>query len=276
MDEMLQIFGIWSRAICSATGDSGGTGGVGGGTGDGDGAGEGEKKEPVTIETVQKLMDQTINKAVTNHLKRFETKIPTADSLKSMFGELLKDFKPAGSGEGGGGGGSGDGGTGGGGGAGAGLTPAELETKKKIAQLEADLKQSNERYAAEQKARSEAETKRMRDEEQSQLESDLRKSGIPELRIAAARALLKERGFVKRVGDDNKILTSIKVNGFDEDVPLSRGIEEWLKSEEGKTFLPAVDASGSGNRGGKPPKPGDKITPAQQSDAIAKWAFGGG
>ena len=88
--------------------------------------------------------------------------------------------------------------------------------------------------------------------ERTKLTDALRKGGVDDSRIGGAVAeLYLDKKLIKRDEKDAVCIEFTREWG-DELVPVEKGIEEFLKSDEGKVYLPPVDAGGSGNKGGRP------------------------
>ena len=102
---------------------------------------------------------------------------------------------------------------------------------------------------------------------------------------AAARALLKEKGIlqVKSEGDARRAIAILKKDGKDQELDLKDFLsKEWAGSDEGKSFIPAANNSGSG-AGGRQGTSGDngKTMPQADYDAMrpaerAKFINAGG
>ena len=121
---------------------------------------------------------------------------------------------------------------------------------KKIAEYEAKLKEMNERMEADSRERANEKQKRLSLEEKSRLADELRLAGVPDSRVRAAVALVYTED--KRVGRNanGDVVYFVPKDGYTDEVSLSDGVKEWMKSDEGKVFLPPRDASGSGSKGG--------------------------
>lgn len=154
----------------------------------------------------------------------------------------------------------------------------DIERQKmadKIRELEDRYKQAEASRESEQKAR-------QRDEERNELAGALRRAGVGDAQIRPAIALLyTEEQRVARLPDTNKV--ALKVNGKygEELVPVDEGVLSWLKTDDGKMFLPARGAGGSGtthssqNRA-KPGTPAEKKAAAKaEAMAILTSALGG-
>jgi hypothetical protein len=207
------------------TGQSGqGQGGEGSGDG-GDGA--------VDV----KLIDARVNAAISTQLSRFRQSFE-----KDVAGTISKSLEPLASRMealttiGAGGDDKKD--------KGKGDEAAEIQKKAdaRIAELERKYADSESKRESETKARA-------RDEERAALSQALRTAGIGDNRLRAAVALLYNED--ARVGrnDGGEIIFKIPKAGYTDEVTLEDGITGWLTTEEGKTFLPARGAGGSGGTG---------------------------
>lgn len=267
------MFNRTKHVLMAAAGDGGGGGGAGDGKG-GDGKGGGEAEIPDHIKTfVEGAVTRGINGALGTWGKRFEAKIPTADSLKetisTSLAEALKGLKPDGAG--------GDGGGDDGGGDGKRKRSADDPMERKFLKLQDDLKKTQDALKAKDEQATKEREERARAEERTELGNALRKVGVPDARAAAAAALLfHERKLVAR-NEAGEICLKVKstVGGqtMEDLVPLSEGVEAWAKTPEGKEFMPPVDAGGSGNRGGRVPgpRPGEKMSREQAGSVLTSW-----
>ena len=130
----------------------------------------------------------------------------------------------------------------------------------------AKMKTEQEKMRREMEAQKDsaaAEKKKSRDQvERSKLSDALRLGGVDDARLPGAVAhLYLDAKRVKR-NEDDAVCFSFKREWGEELVPVEAGIEEFLKTDSGKVYLPPVEAEGSGNKGGRPPrrKPGEKVT----------------
>jgi len=129
---------------------------------------------------------------------------------------------------------------------------------------------------AEMRATAEKATAAKRDTDgRMSLSMELEKGGITGARLKHALNHLRAEGQVKFV-DDKLVFAK-----GDEDVELAEGVAEWLKSEDGKYFLPPSNAGGSGSgQGGKgfTARPGDKSgdSKARASVSLANHMGRGG
>lgn len=233
----------WKMRILMAAKDD--KGGSGGGAGDDDDNGGGA---PFTAEQ-EKALGRMVNSALTSHMGRK----PFKDAIAAAVGEhtspiLAKLEEMSGSGEGGGNGGNGNGQGGNGNGGGSAKLPPEVQRQlDEQAKLIKRLQGENETSKAESaRVKKQNETA----EEKAALGRALKAGGLPEERIAGAVALLyHEQGKVKRDGD-GRVRYQLAREGYTDDVDVETGIAEWLKSSEGKSYLPPVNVQGGGARGG--------------------------
>jgi len=100
---------------------------------------------------------------------------------------------------------------------------------------------------------------RMRAEERSLLESQLRTNGVPDNRLRAAVALINAE--LKAVGRNAEggIVYKAQRDGYVDELSVQDGIKEFLSTDEGKTFLPPPGAHGTGMR------PGNALAPRQSA-----------
>ena len=107
----------------------------------------------------------------------------------------------------------------------------ELDETKKQLKLAADAEVN-------EKANARAATFR------SDVETELAKHGSNAAKHA--RAALAEDGRIKYASDDSNEIVFVDDDG--DEVPLNKGVPGWLKSADGKRFMPPSGASGSGAR----------------------------
>ena len=157
----------------------------------------------------------------------------------------------------------------------AGTGAADSEWKKKLDQLQRKFDEESE---ARKKAETEREAERQtakREEERAVLASALRKNGVDEARVKAAGALLylEDKRVVRDA--DGKIVFKKALKGGDfEDVSVEDGIADWVKSDDGKVFLPAKGAGGSGGNGLKHPPTSGKFTGKMNDEAAGNAILG--
>lgn len=103
--------------------------------------------------------------------------------------------------------------------------------------------------------------------ERSALVEQLGLAGVPATLVKAAVALLHDAGMGKVKTDEAGAITmAVKTDVGEEDQPLSQAIGAWIKSEDGRAFLPPASGGGSGNTGGKTGgNSGRKTNPAEMS-----------
>lgn len=229
----------FSKILMNAAGDGGGGGAGGGGGGTGGEGGavaftDDQKAEMVRIQNaaisahhtrMQKVMDQKLEEV-------------KEQMLGTLNETLEKITKAAGGGNG------------------------TSNGKKKSGEASGELDQIRQEYEARiaeiekraAKAESDQKTERenaQRTEERSKLTAALQAANVPQGLVRAAAALLYVED--KRIGRDRdgKVVFKAQREGYVEDLDLAAGIEEWLKSAEGKYYAPARDVRGSGAEGGR-------------------------
>lgn len=251
-----------------------------GGGGEGGGLTDEQKAE------VEALVNGAVNGAITNHLSRFkkdmtesvtktlgEALTPIGAQLKEVS-EKLAGSAPQGGGEAPKGGGK------------KGEMPPEFseELNKARGQVEELKAQVAKEKAARDEERAQAERAReegLRREERDQLGQVLRARGVSEVQARAAVALLHgEEKVVGRSEDGSIVYKVSKGTGaakYVDEIALDKGVEEWLKSEDGKSFLPARQVGGAGGLGARPGSTGDakKDSKAQAAHDLAKALLGG-
>jgi hypothetical protein len=158
---------------------------------------------------------------------------------------------------------------------------AATEADARIQALQKRLDDEVKARKAEADKREEEQRARARDAEQQALDGALRRAGIvDEDLLQAASSLL--RGKVKHVNGQIRFATKDKY-GDDSDTDVGEAIKAWAESPQGKKFVPASGAEGSGTRSNRGSQPGAnrdaKGTAADAQAAIARLSgavFGGG
>lgn len=117
-----------------------------------------------------------------------------------------------------------------------------------------------------------------RAEEKSAIESALRTAGVPELQLRSATALILSDGVVQR-DDNNSVIYQFDRGEYKEPLSVSDGITEFLGTDEGKTFLPATGATGTGVVGnvggnaGETTKSGSNMTKTEAAAVLTQSFF---
>lgn len=143
----------------------------------------------------------------------------------------------------------------------------KIKTTPEMAALQAQIEEMKKAYEKESTARIAAEKKSRDESAFNMLKSSL--TGLkPELQDAAAQLLFHVQ---KRVTFDeagNPIFKMPReVAGVVEDIdmPLSSGVEHWVKSDAAKPFMPAPGGNVGAGRGGKSPTAGSIPTGRQNN-----------
>jgi hypothetical protein len=259
-------------------GQPGNQGGNGTGTGDGN---DGTLSDDQRRE-VEELVNGAVNGAITSQLARFrksfteeitktlgETLNPISEQLK-QFAERASAPPPSGEG----------------GKAKKGELPPEVQeelarAKGQVAELQAMVekeKRAREEQAAEaERQRQAALAKEARDA----LGAALRAKGVPEVQARAAVAMLTTEADVLGRNEEGVVIFKVpKGTGqarYIDEVPVEKGVEEWLKTDEGKAFLPARNAGGAGGLAARPQPTGNKGQDAKNAAVadLAKALLGG-
>jgi hypothetical protein len=227
--------------IKAGAGEGGGAGGGSGGAGGGSGvAGEGEAKQldEATQGFIKAFVGEQVSMAITSHLKRSSFKEMLGgivnSALEPITAELKARAKPKE--DDGEHPGSGDD-----------LSP---KARALLAQTQSELAAMKKQLDTTREA-AEAETR-----ERTLLRDALRSNGVPDqVSDALAVMLHVEQKRVKTMDDGTVVFTVARDYG-PEDWPVEKGVPEYLKTEQGKAFLPPAQGSGSGGgRGGRPQVP---------------------
>lgn len=196
--------------------------------GDDGGSGGGEK--PITREEIAKLVNDTVTGATKNWGERFAKSINEDVGKRfDAIGEQLSKLAPAANPP-----------------PKAGDNPAlPDDVARRLAKAEEDAKLATEQV------KKLAESNRLKDEAladrtfRSTLRDALTKAGVKPTLLPAAMALHRESGKFKVDGD--KLLATVKRVGYEDQVEAEEAIAEWVTTDEGKQFLPPVDAGGGGD-----------------------------
>lgn len=125
--------------------------------------------------------------------------------------------------------------------------------------LRAQVEELGGKLAEQTKAAQDANAKQSRLEETGALEKELTAAGISGPRLAGAMALLQSaRGVIGRDENGGVIFKGVEKIGneeFPKTYSVKDGVANWIKSDEGKAFIPSTGAGGSGQGGGRAPLP---------------------
>lgn len=147
---------------------------------------------------------------------------------------------------------------------------AKSEAENELARLRNELKNTNEKFERAEKARAEEARLRRQDAETRALSEALVKGGIQPALLAGARHVFSEK--LVREGDVAKYRAQRA--GYHDDLDIEAGVAEWLKSDEGKAYLPPRPAGGSGGPGGNAGTAGGKLDSKQAAINALNSAFG--
>jgi hypothetical protein len=120
--------------------------------------------------------------------------------------------------------------------------------------LQQQIAASNERATQAEDERKQMEVARQGDEQKGAIMAALEGLGVPAGRREGAYLVISAKGQVRH-NDANAVKYFQKRDGFDfeDELAVADGVAKWAATDEGKSYLPAVQAAGSGNRGGLPP-----------------------
>lgn len=137
------------------------------------------------------------------------------------------------------------------------LAKEREETKKLLPPKDDDKRDDNGRFTskeelsalkkqldAEKAAREKAEGDRKAEQLRSAAGAALASAGVE--RTSHALALLDASEGRLAFTDDGRPGLKFRRNGYEEVVPLDKGVSEWLRTDDGKAFLPASGAQGTG------------------------------
>lgn len=135
-------------------------------------------------------------------------------------------------------------------------------TDRRLKKLEQENKKLRDAYTSEKKARDEEATKAKKATERGELRKALAAGGVMEQYLDDVVEARYAQGII-RTDEEGAIVWK---KSKDEEIPLSEGVAEWLKSDQGKAYLPPKGARGSGNLPGGRVAAGGKNSTKEVSD----------
>jgi len=103
------------------------------------------------------------------------------------------------------------------------------------------------------KAREESENARRRDQLHAAAKDALAKAGVPTERIRHAMAVLQQDGVLDFAADGSPGFKGKDKYGQPAVLPLEEGATAWIKTDDGKAFLPPTNVQGTGDGAGSRP-----------------------
>lgn len=141
-----------------------------------------------------------------------------------------------------------------------------VAVRKALAQLE----EANKRAQEMAKKAEEAESQRKAEAESVAIRDALTAAGADSQQIHLAMLLIRDRGLVKPNAKGEPCF-SFKKEWGDDVIPIHEGgAAEWLRTPEGKRFVPPVQGSGTGDKAGSAPRTGPLVDPKQIALAALK------
>lgn len=212
--------------------------------------------EAALEERIGKAIDARLNKAISGHLTRMTPKL-----AETIGAQVLAGIKSAQGGD------DDDADVAGGAGAGKGkVVDKDTPLAQQLAAMQKRLEAETKKREDSERKQVESESRRARAEEDDAVKSALMSAGVKdEARIRAALHTHRGEGRIKR-DEAGTILFIKRTDSGDEEVPLSKGIAEWAKTDEGKVFLPPSGAAGSGGNSPKNNTNGGKSTKLSTQD----------
>lgn len=113
------------------------------------------------------------------------------------------------------------------------------------------LKAMQDKLDAETKAREDAETARRADALHSAARAALVDAEVPGDRVKHAMAFLRQEGLLETDDDGKPAMKAPDQWGNDAMQPLKEAIPAWLKTDDGKAYLPPRNVQGTGDGAGK-------------------------
>jgi len=121
-----------------------------------------------------------------------------------------------------------------------------------------------------------------RKEERATLEAALRKAGIEELKLRSCVATLIHEDKVMQRDSNGQMVYRVNRGEYNEDMTVSEGVSEFITTDEGKAFLPAKGATGTGavgdstSEGTKNSRKGASQTKEEAAGVVTAWLSGAG
>lgn len=269
------------NAVGGGAGGSGGAGGAGGQPGPGGAGGqpgEGGAPEGTLSELAKRevgdMVNAAVNGAVTNHLTRFKKQF--TEEVTGLLGQSLGPIseqlkllaeRPA---------------PAAGGGKGGQPDQVSDQVKADLLRYEARIKELEGIAKNERDAREQEKATRLREEERTTLANVLRQAGLGDPQVKAAVAVLHTEDKKVSRTEDGRIVFKIERGSgaakYTDEMDLDKGVGEWLKTDEGKGYVPARQAAGAGGQAARPgAAPRNQTEAKQQATAsLAAMLLGGG
>lgn len=211
------------------------------GEGGGGGGGTGTTETPPALnDAAKKEISTMINGAMKGWGERFEKNFDAklqplsglGESLKAIQDKLSTNATPPGDKP-------------------PGNTVGDPEAQKVLLKLQSQVETLTQKLTATEAEKAEITARTQRAEERSVLEKALDAAGLKGGALAGAAALLiHERKAISRRDDGSvvwKVRREAAGQSYDDYVDVKDGLSEFLKTDEGKGFLPPRDVKGSGN-----------------------------
>ncbi len=143
------------------------------------------------------------------------------------------------------------------------------DKKGEDGQVNARIEDLNRRLKEAEEKREQAEQAAREQKLTSSVAAALDKAGVPAARhqhaLAYLRTLTTEDGKpVLRVTEDGKAVWAAQRKGYVDSLDIEAGAKEWAGSDDGKAFLPATNAQGTGEGKSQP------VTPRNDKGAV-EW-----
>lgn len=193
--------------------------------------------EKLTRAEVQKMIDQGVNGAMKSWGPRLTKGLATADDLTGIktILEGLQTTKAQ---------------PGAGGQPAAGGQNQQTQADPEVAKLREQIEKLTKDNERERKEKAEQAARIDQEQRERSITDALRSKGVRnELVDAAAALLLVKRNVLKR-NDSGELVYVVKRKDYEDELPVADGVEEFLKTDEGKAYLPPRDVGGTGEKGG--------------------------
>lgn len=144
-----------------------------------------------------------------------------------------------------------------------------------LAKVRRQLEAMDKKFQGEREAREKAEAARQQDALRSDARDALVQAGVPAERVRHALVLLEADGLLAAAEDGSPGIKGKDRYGVEAVLPLAEGLATWVKTDDGKSFLPPTNAQGDGSSVGSG-RPSVKGADGQvNTDALRSLVAGG-
>lgn len=142
-----------------------------------------------------------------------------------------------------------------------------------LRRLNAKLEEQAKQIENEKRARLESEEARKTERLRGATRDALAKAGVSAERIRHAMALLQTDGRIALDDNGTPVMKFAREWG-EESIPLDKGLAEWVKTDDGKVYLPATGTQGTGGGAGGTGGQSGSTVPRTKDGALDMGAIG--